>query len=52
MRIFVYSANLSTTWPVSLPDNYVSRRGLAFILGAVVLSLMWVIFILRILLGI
>ena len=37
---------------IHVTDNYVSRRGLAFILGAVVLSLMWVIFILRILLGI
>jgi hypothetical protein len=37
---------------IHVTDNYVRRRGLAFILGAVVLSIMWAIFILRILLGI
>jgi hypothetical protein len=33
-------------------DNRVRRRGLAFIVGAIVVALMWVIFMLRILLGI
>jgi hypothetical protein len=37
---------------VHTTDNYVSRRGLVYVLGAIVLALMWAIFIIRILLGI
>jgi hypothetical protein len=37
---------------VHTTDNYVRRRGLVYVLGAIVLALMWAIFIIRILLGI
>jgi len=37
---------------IHVTDNYVPRRGLAFIMSAIVLALMWVIFMLRILLAI
>lgn len=37
---------------IHVTDNYVRRRGLAFIVGAIVLMIMWAIFIIRILLGI
>jgi hypothetical protein len=36
---------------IHVTDNYLRRRGLAFIVGALVLALMWAIFIVRILLG-
>ena len=37
---------------IHVTDNDVRRRGLAFIVGAIVLTLMWAIFMIRILLGI
>jgi len=37
---------------IHVTDNKVNRRGPAFGLGALVLTIMWVIFIIRILLGI
>ena len=37
---------------IHVTDNDVRRRGLAFIVGAIVLTLMWAIFAIRILLGI
>ena len=37
---------------IHVTHNNVSQRGSAFIVGAIVLMLMWVIFIVRILLGI
>jgi hypothetical protein len=37
---------------VHVTDNYMPRRGLVFVIGAVVLMLMWLILIVRILLGI
>jgi hypothetical protein len=37
---------------VHTTDNYVGRRGPIYILGVIVLALMWAIFIIRILLGI
>ena len=37
---------------IHVTDNNVSRRGPAFGLGALVLTIMWIIFIIRILLGI
>ena len=36
---------------IHVTDNYVQRRGLAFILSAVVLTIMWAIFMLRILIA-
>jgi hypothetical protein len=33
-------------------DNYLRRRGLVYMLGGIVLALMWAIFVIRILLGI
>ena len=37
---------------IHVTDNDVRRRGLAFIVGAIVLTIMWAIFMIRILLGI
>jgi len=37
---------------IHVTNNDVRRRGLAFIVGAIVLTLMWAIFMIRILLGI
>ena len=37
---------------IHITDNYVPRRGAAFIMSAIVLALMWLIFMLRILLAI
>jgi hypothetical protein len=37
---------------IHVTDNDVRRRGLVFIVGAIVLTLMWAIFMIRILLGI
>ena len=37
---------------VHTTDNYVGRRGPIYILGVIVLALMWAIFIIRVLLGI
>ena len=37
---------------IHVTDNDVRQRGLAFIVGAIVLTLMWAIFMIRILLGI
>src|SRR5712691_4227922 len=37
---------------IHVTDNVVQRRGLAYIVGAIVLALMWAIFMIRILLGI
>ena len=37
---------------IHVTDNYVPRRGAAFIMSAIVLALMWLIFMLRILLAI
>jgi hypothetical protein len=36
---------------IHVTDNYVQRRGLAFIVSAIVLTIMWAIFMLRILLA-
>ena len=36
---------------VHVTDNRVSRRGMAFLAGAIVLAVMWAVFIVRILLG-
>jgi hypothetical protein len=36
---------------IHVTDNYVQRRGLAFIVSALVLTIMWAIFMLRILLA-
>jgi hypothetical protein len=36
---------------IHVTDNDVSRRGAVFLAGAIVLALMWAIFIIRILLG-
>ena len=37
---------------IHVTDNYVPRRGAAFIMSAIVLALMWLIFMIRILLAI
>ena len=37
---------------IHVTDNYVPRRGAAFIMSAIVLALMWLIFMLRLLLAI
>jgi hypothetical protein len=37
---------------IHVTDNYVPRRGMAFVLSAVVLALMWLIFMFRIVLAI
>jgi hypothetical protein len=36
---------------IHVTDNSVSRRGIAFLAGAIVLAVMWAVFIVRILLG-
>jgi hypothetical protein len=52
MLAWVFVATRLVQAYIHVTHNDVRQRGTAFIVGAIVLMLMWLIFILRILLGI